>query len=172
MRSTALGAMSGNISITTRPCFRSMYSVFSGSDFVWGSAVSLMMIVPVRLTIAAPAIRLRRCIGALLQTSRKRDSSAADALQYAFEGQRWDEGRDIASQHRHLLDQPRGDELMSLAGHQEHSLDIGGHAVVHAGHLKLVVEVRHRAQTSHDHRCPDLARKVDQQRVERQDMDH
>src|SRR3954469_21755927 len=109
--------MSGNICITTRPPFRSMYSVFSGSVVGWEDAVSLIISRHVRVAIAAPATRMRRYIGALLGKSAWSlgyliRPSAADALQHPLQRQRRHERGDVAAQHGHLLHEARGNELM------------------------------------------------------------
>ena len=90
---------------------------------------------------------------------------------HALQGQRRHEGRDVAAQQGDFLDEAGGDELVVFARHQEHGLDVRLQAVVHAGHLELIVEIGHRAQAAHDHAGADLAGEIDQQRVERLHLD-
>jgi hypothetical protein len=56
---------------------------------------------------------------------------------------------DLAAQHRDLAHEGAADELVLVAGGQEHRLDVRHQAAVHAGQLELVVEVGHGAQAAH-----------------------
>ena len=60
---------------------------------------------------------------------------------------------------------------MVLAGHQEGGLDVRAHAVVHAGHLELEVEIGDRAQAADDHPGAEVAGEIDQQAGEGADLD-
>ena len=123
---------------------------------------------------ATDAIRVRRSHERPPSNKSGKDPRVSPRMRCSTRSrrQRRDKRGDIAAQHGNFLDQARGDELVRLAGHQEHRLDIRRHAVVHAGHLEFIVEIRHRAQPAHDHRCAHLAGEIDQQRVERHDLDH
>src|SRR5712692_10075782 len=79
--------------------------------------------------------------------------------------------RDLAAQLRDLLDEARGDELVLVVGHEEHRLDMGIEAVVHAGHLELVFEIGDGAQAAHDHRGADLHGKMHEEVVEGAHLD-
>ena len=57
------------------------------------------------------------------------------------------------------------------ARRQEHRLDVGSHAAVHARHLHLIVEVGAIAQAPHDDRRFLGPRRVDRQRVECHDLE-
>jgi hypothetical protein len=95
----------------------------------------------------------------------------ADPGEGPFEGEGRDEAGDVAAEARDLLDEARGDELVVLAGHQEDGLDGRVEAVVHAGHLELVVEIADGAEAADDHGRVDAAGEVDEQAVEALDLD-
>ena len=60
-----------------------------------------------------------------------------------------DQGRDVAAERGHLLDQRGGQEGVLRAGGDEHRLDVDQRGV-HLRHLQLVVEVADRAQALDD----------------------
>src|SRR5256885_455799 len=118
--------------MTTRPCFVSNQIVSSRLP-PWASASSLMIVPVVRVAIApADAIKVRRRM-----VNSQSGSVLANTLHHAIQSERRYERRDVAAQHRYLLDEARGDELMPFARHQVDRLDVRRHAVVHAEHLKL-----------------------------------
>ena len=82
-----------------------------------------------------------------------------------------DEPRDRAAEREDLLREARAEVGVALGRHHEHGLDVRVQVPVHEGHLHLVLEVRDRTQTAHDDVGPALARVVDQQAVERLDLD-
>ena len=61
---------------------------------------------------------------------------------------------------------------MVLARHQEHRLDLRVQAVIHAGHLELVIEIADRAQATYQHRGAILAGETDEQRAEADHVDY
>jgi hypothetical protein len=69
-----------------------------------------------------------------------------------------------------LADQRRGDERATLRRQQEHVLDRRFEFGIHFGHLKLVLEVGHRAQSAQDEARAHGVRIVDQQSVEALDL--
>ena len=77
---------------------------------------------------------------------------------------------DVAAPGRDLLDQGGGQEAVGGVGGDEQRLD-AGEAVVHLGHLQLVVEVADRAQALDDGRDVALLAEVDEQAVEGLDPD-
>src|SRR5258706_332707 len=54
------------------------------------------------------------------------------------------------AQGEHLFDQPRTDVGVLLRRHHEHRLDFCVQAPVHQRHLKLELEIGHRAEAAHD----------------------
>src|SRR4030095_1035292 len=73
-----------------------------------------------------------------------------EAVKQARRDPRAHEMRDVAAERADLLDEARGDELEAVGGHQEHGLDPRIEPGVHAGHLELVFEIRHRTQPADD----------------------
>src|SRR5579859_7050228 len=82
-----------------------------------------------------------------------------------------DETRNIAAQAADLLHEAGGDELHPLRGHQEHRLHIRVQPPVHAGHLELVLEVRHGAQAPDQHAGVHRGGEMHQERIERPHLD-
>lgn len=72
---------------------------------------------------------------------------------------------DVSAPGRDLLDQGGGQEAVGGIGRHEERLD-AGEAVVHLGHLELVVEVADGPQALHDRRDVALLAEVDQEAVE------
>ena len=58
-----------------------------------------------------------------------------------FRHVRRDEARHVPAEGRHLAHQPRRDEEVVLAGHDEDRLELGQELAVHVGELELVLEV-------------------------------
>lgn len=77
----------------------------------------------------------------------------------------------VAAQQADLLHEAGCDELVAVGRHQEHRLDGAVQAGVHAGHLELILEVRHRAQATDDDRGAAADDEIHQQVVERADLD-
>src|SRR5260221_3311239 len=73
---------------------------------------------------------------------------------------------DIAAERCDLAHQRRRDEHVLLGGREEHGLEVGIEAAIHAGKLELVLEVRHRAQAAQHHARAVLADEIDQQAAE------
>ena len=76
-----------------------------------------------------------------------------------------------AAQRKHLFDQPRADVGVLLGRHHEDGLDLRVQPPIHQRHLELELEVRHGAQAAHDDLRPAPLDVVDQQPVERIDLD-
>jgi len=84
---------------------------------------------------------------------------------------RMDEFPDIPMQTGHFLDQRRGNEAVLFIGSQKDRLDLLDKVAIHRGELKLVLEIRHRAQPAQQHSGPFLADKMGEQNVEADHLD-
>src|SRR6218665_1759652 len=82
------------------------------------------------------------------QTSLLRCLAAYFGLQAFLHGWR-DELVHLAGERGDFAHEGAADELVLVAGGEEHGLDLGHQAAVHAGELEFVVEVGHGAQAAH-----------------------
>src|SRR5258708_40218613 len=64
-----------------------------------------------------------------------------------------DEMRDIAAERADFLDEPRGDELVAVGGHQEDVFDLGIEAGRSPQHLKPAIQTRKSAPPPEDSHC-------------------
>ena len=76
-----------------------------------------------------------------------------------------------AAEREHFLDQAGADVGVLLRRHHENRFDLTIQPPVHQRHLKLELEVGHRAQAAHDHLGAAALDVVDQQAVEGVDFD-
>jgi len=83
---------------------------------------------------------------------------------------RVNERRDVTAKPSDLFDQRRRDIGILLRRRKKEGLDIWRHAPIHPSELKLVLEVRDRAQPAHDDMNPSRAGKIDQQAREGQNL--
>jgi len=56
---------------------------------------------------------------------------------------------DLAAELGDLAHEGAGDELVLVAGGQEHGFHVRHQAAVHAGELEFVIEIGHRTQAAH-----------------------
>ena len=78
---------------------------------------------------------------------------------------------DLAAELRDLLDQRRADVEILLARHEEDGVDALAEPAIHVRELELVLEVGERAQAAHDDVGAALLHVVDEQALERVDLD-
>ena len=82
---------------------------------------------------------------------------------YTRQHRRLHEFADIAVQRGDFPDHGGRDEHVLVGRRQEHRFDIRAQHPVHAGHLELVFEVRHRSQPTHDDARIALVQEIHQQ---------